>query len=388
MANASLTGGLLACLRKFPALHRALKSAYVLAHFAVVKTLRAIIPRRFQFGPVKGCFSALELVRNGKLPGRIVLEEQPVPEFGPDTLVKLSKFGQDEHQPWPVFWSLHRNARLVGPSLVHVNAQKEGCIEAMYGSPYFKNDASYNYITRTKAICLEGNWTSIFCNWCRNEACAYWHFLMDGLPRLALLNEFPADTKILVPANLEPWQRELLYLLGLEGRYRQTRERHLRIENYYHSSQTSMTGCYNPYAVDFLRRSLLPKANTAYQGPRKFYIVREGWKRGVTNEAEVRRLFEKKGWALIAPEKLDIPSQIQLFSQAESVCGIHGSAFANLLWASPGCRVLELIPENFLSGAFECVAKVLNLSHSFLVCKSNSEINLTVDIQSLDEKIG
>jgi capsular polysaccharide biosynthesis protein len=323
-------------------------------------------------------------VKNGVIPGRIVLESQQVPEFGPETLVKLSHFGQDLFQPWPVFWSLHRNARLVGPSLVHLNAAKEACIEAMYGSRYFKNDSSYNHITLTKAVSLEGNWTSIFCNWCNNEVCAYWHFIMDGLPRLALLHELPSDTRFLVPANLEPWQRELLGLLGLAGRYRETCERHLLVENYYYSSQTAMTGCCNSYAVDFLRKSLLSKANPAYEGPRKFYIIREGWSRGVTNEAELRRYFLQKGWALIAPETLDIPSQIRLFSQAEAVCGIHGSAFTNLLWASPGCRVLELIPEDFLSGAFECVARILNLDHSFLICKCDAQFRITVNLSALE----
>ena len=384
MAKTSPTTSLLSFLRNYPAFYQALRFVFVQTTQTCIEMLRIIIPRSFAFGLPKGCFSAHELVLNGKAKGRVLLEKQEVAEFGKDSLVRLSTFGQDRHQPWPVFWSLHRDTRLVGPSLIQLNENKEACIEAMYGNPYFKGDASYNYITHMNPVYLEGNWTSIFCNWCRNEVCAYWHFIMDGLPRLALLNDLPEDTRILVPANLESWKRELLDMLGLTGRYRETNERHLRIENYYYSSQTSMTGCYNPYAVNFLRSSLLPKANLAYQGPRKFYIIREGWKRGVTNEEEVRSLFKRKGWELIAPEKLDVSSQIQLYKHAEAVCGMHGSAFTNLLWASPSCRVLELVPENLISGAFECVAKILNLHHSYLVCRSDNRYQITVDLPKLD----
>jgi hypothetical protein len=387
MAMSTFIGGPLAFLRRFPALHRALRSAYISVHLTAVKILRFAIPRHFLFGPPKGCFSALELVRNGKIPGRIILKNQTVGEFGSNTLVKLSKFGQDEYQPWPVFWSLHQNIRLVGPSLAHLNSRKEGCIEAMFGQPFASDDASYNYVAHTKPVRLDGNWTSIFSNWCRNEACAYWHYLMDGLARLALLDEFPADTKILVPSKLEPWKRELLDLLGLAGRYRPTNERHLLVGNYYFSSMSAMTGCYNPFAVEFLRSRLLLKSDRNFKGPRKFYILREGWKQRVTNEDEVRRFFQDKGWALIAPETLGMAAEIELFRNAEAVCGVHGSGFANLLWASPGCRVLELCPSNLLSGAFECVAKILNLDHSFLICEGDAWCRATVDIKALASKL-
>lgn len=384
MARPPFIDGLLKLLHNFPILQRSLRFIYVTVQRFSVGIVRAVIPRSLVSGPPRGCFSALELVQQGSIEGRLVLEKQETTEFKPDTLVKHSCFQQDRFQPWPVFWSLHHNARLVGPSLVHLNSKKEACLEAMYGSPYFKDDPSYNYVTHNKAICLEGNWTSIFSNWCRNEACAYWHYLMDGLARLALLDEFPADTKILVPFKLEPWKRELLDLLGLAGRYRPTNERHLLIENYYFSSMSAMTGCYNPFAVGFLRERLLPKSDRNYKGPRKFYILREGWKRGIVNEANVRALFKRKGWGLIAPETLSIPAQIRLFSTAEAVCGIHGSAFTNLLWTSPGCHALELCPANMLSGAFECVAKILNLNHFFLICKSDHRFHITVDLHSLE----
>lgn len=162
----------------------------------------------------------------------------------------------------------------------------------------------------------------------------------------------------------------------------------LRVENFYFSSPSAMTGCWNPHAVDFLRRSFLshgsPHSDTL---PKRFYIIRDGYTRGVVNEMEVRELFTSRGWALIAPEKLSIPDQIALFRDAEAIAGLHGSAFTNLLWCLPGTSVLELVPENFMAGAFEWLARINGLSHRFLVCPVDRAGNAGVDLAELGKHL-
>jgi capsular polysaccharide biosynthesis protein len=140
--------------------------------------------------------------------------------------------------------------------------------------------------------------------------------------------------------------------------------------------------------VDFLRRSFLHLASTHPTAlPKRFYIIRDGYTRGVINEVEVREFFTRMGWALIAPEKLSIQDQIALFRDAEAIAGVHGSAFTNLLWTSPGARVLELVPENFMAGAFEWLARANDLRHDFLVCEADYQSNIQVDLKQLDRMI-
>ena len=134
-----------------------------------------------------------------------------------------------------------------------------------------------------------------------------------------------------------------------------------------------MTGCWNPYAVDFLRRSFLPHASPPSSSlPKRFYILREGYTRGISNEQEVRDYFQSAGWALLAPEKLSIPDQIALFRDAESIAGLHGSALTNLLWCSPMASVIEFTPVNFMSGAFEWLSIINRLSHRYILCPNHS----------------
>lgn len=54
----------------------------------------------------------------------------------------------------------------------------------------------------------------------------HFHWFTDGLPRLAFLDRVPADVHMLVPAGLRPFHIETLRWLGLEGRFRETPERH------------------------------------------------------------------------------------------------------------------------------------------------------------------
>jgi capsular polysaccharide biosynthesis protein len=182
--------------------------------------------------------------------------------------------------------------------------------------------------------------------------------------------------------------RWYLERLNLGSRIIETEATALTVEHFYFSAPSSMTGCWNPYAVDFLRHSFLPHASPRPTAlPKRFYIIRDGYTRGVTNEVEVLEFFTRRGWALIAPEKLSIPDQIALFRDAEAIAGVHGSAFTNLVWSSLDARVLELVPENFMAGAFECLARANGLRHDFLVCKADFQSNIQVDLSQLDRII-
>jgi capsular polysaccharide biosynthesis protein len=198
------------------------------------------------------------------------------------------------------------------------------------------------------------------------------------------MNQFPSDTKIITPP-LAPWMRWFVERLGLETRVIETEAKALRVEHFYFSSPSSMTGCWNPYAVDFLRRSFLPFGSPPSSSlPKRFYIIREGYTRGISNEQEVRDYFQSAGWSLIAPERLSIPDQIALFRDAEAIAGLHGSALTNLLWCSPGTQVLELYTNNMISGAFEWLSKEKRLDYRFTRCHSDSLGEYLITVKDLD----
>jgi capsular polysaccharide biosynthesis protein len=201
------------------------------------------------------------------------------------------------------------------------------------------------------------------------------------------MNRFPADTKIITPP-LAGWMRWFLEKLNLANRIIETESNALRVEHLYFSAPSSMTGCWSPYAVEFLRRSFLPFGSPPSDSlPKRFYIIREGYTRGIANEREVRGYFESQGWALVAPEQLSIPDQIALFRDADAIAGLHGSALSNLVWCSPGCHVLEFVSQNFKSGAFEWLSMSTSLRHDHLMSICEKHGMITLQLNSLKESI-
>lgn len=374
-------------LRQWPALHRPLqKTRWLFAEkipALAADLVRSLAPAdSFRFGPPKGSFSIFQSLRHeNRRPGRIVLTDQGAPDVPADSLLVVSGMQQHACQPWPVFWSHHKNARLVSTSLALLDERKRLCRESVYGDICLYDDPAWLYLSLPKPVSLAGNWTSLVSRWCPNGgAPPFSHWIMDALPRLALLKEFPADIKILVQSKLAGYQKESLQMLGLLDRVRYTPERHVILENYFFSAPTSMISTYSPYGVNWLRETFLPHADKSYHGPKRFIIQRKGKTRGIKNEAEVNAFFEKLGWAIIDTEKLTFAQELQLFSNAEAVAGIFGSGFTNCIWSPPGCKVITFLPDSFVDGGVESHTVVNRIDYHWQIFPSDHEMMATLDL--------
>ena len=303
-----------------------------------LECLRRISLRNPRFGPARGFFSAYEQLRERRAPGRVVFESQPVIPAGPTSLRTKAAMDQQGFQPWPFFWCSWDQARLVGRTLVAMDKDKRICLEGAYGLHCLRDDPAYRTVVLPPPTRLEGNWTSLVSKWTLSSN--FYHWFLDALPRLAALDKLPGDTGILVASGIGGYARETLQWLGLEGRYRLTHEEHLLVESFHFASPTAMTGCDNPYATTFLRNVFLSRADKTFAPPKRFYIQRVGKGRGVLNETEVIAFFHDRGWGIVDPEALTLAQQIQLFSQAEAICGAHGAGLdqSSLVSAELPCR--------------------------------------------------
>lgn len=311
---------------------------------------RQLWGRKEQFGPPADIFSVYQALRTGypRTNGRIVLVDQGNPVVAEGSYLAVGGYNHHAEQPWPVFWSEHPEAHLVTESLALLLPGKKLCLESVYGYRRFRDDPAARFFRLPPPTRLAGNWTSIVSRWVPTRGAHapppnHSHWLLDALPRLALLPELPPDTGILVPACLAEYQRETLAMLGVLDRCRPTPERHLQIEHYYFSSPTSMLTCYNPYAIRFLRDSFLPRRDRSFSGPRKFFIQRRGL-RVPQNILEVEQLFRDAGWAVLAVEELTFEQEVQLFAEAEAISGISGSGFTNTIFCRPGCKAFWFQP--------------------------------------------
>ena len=345
----------------------------------VLRLLFAPMPRT---GPVKGWYSDLELLQSQKgREGRIILLDQGSPVVREDSAMILCGRGQHLQQPFPVFWIRHKNARLIGPGLAHINERKEVSVEAVTNPLFLKDDPADKFFMRGAPVRLEGPWTSVISRWMPlDRPVAYGHWLIDSLPRLAVLNEFPAQTRILVPGQRARYQVESMEMLGLSDRCRWTKETYLEVEDYYFSSPPSVIACYSPYTVQCMQKMFLPLLDRQKATPKRFFVRRTGTTRNMTNEAEVLEFFEKAGWTIIDLGNLRFADQVAWFAGAEAMAGIHGSGMTNTLWCPRGCKVFELFCDRYIAGDSEWIAQCTGAEHHSLIFPSDHAVNAIVDL--------
>jgi hypothetical protein len=338
-----------------------------------------------RLGPPKGSFSIFNsLMFENRRPSRVVLADQGAPPLGPNSLMVFSGLNQAACQPWPVFWSRHLNARLVSTSLALLDGNKRVCRESVYGDLPMVDDPAWNYARLPEPVFLSGKWTSVVSRWAPSSRVAlYSHWILDVLPRLALLAELPSDTGILVPGKLAGYQKESLKLLGLLDRVRCTPENHVVVEDYYFSAPTAMISTYNPYGLNFLRSAFLPLADKSYDSPKRFVIQRKGKTRGIKNDAEVCEFFKGLGWAIINTEDLTLPQEIRLFQNAEAFAGVMGSGFTNAIWSSPGCKAIMFVPETRPDGWAEWICVANKADFYWKTFPSDFEDMATVSIEEI-----
>jgi hypothetical protein len=181
----------------------------------------------------------------------------------------------------------------------------------------------------------------------------YYHFLIDVLPRLGVLEQAvgaPEPDQWYVSVTL-PFQGQLLDLLGLKADQRLDAASvpHVRAAELVVPGLPATTEKNPPWVVSWLRSRLLPGVDVS--GPRtRIYVTRgtSANNRAVRNEAAVGSLLESYGFVGIDPGSLSVEEQIRTFARAELIVAAHGAALANLVFCSPGTRVIELFPAGYL----------------------------------------
>lgn len=324
-----------------------------------------------QGGVPFGIFREKQEIRKGRVNGRIIADGQTLPYVPAFSEIRACGLRQADYDWWPVLWTRRAYARLLGPSLVHVDDYGQACSEAMYG-PQASGDPVWRILGGAPETRLEGNWTSLVSRWTRGNN--YYHWVTDGLTRLIHLSSFPEDTGILVPPGLPAFALESLKLLGLADRVRETPEAHLVVGNYHFAGPVALTGCVNPMGVAWLRKSygIPPKLGA---GHRKIFISRKDTTRDISNARELEQTLAADGWEIIEPGNLSFREQVAIFRQARVIAGIHGAGMTNLLWAPEGTRVVELMPRSFRNGCYAGISLALGHDHRVLICPADRRGN-------------
>lgn len=112
-------------------------------------------------------------------------------------------------------------------------------------------------------------------------------------------------------------------------------------------------------------RALLENLTLNATGPKRIFIDRKSGSRGIVNRAAVASLLAKYAIETVLFDAISVTEQIRLIRNANVITGIHGAAFANLVFAdvSQNVAAIEIMPKSFGMQSYWLLARNLGIDY-------------------------
>jgi len=115
-------------------------------------------------------------------------------------------------------------------------------------------------------------------------------------------------------------------------------------------------------------RSNVPEVDAEFS--ERVYVSRaDADRRRVRNEREVLDVLEPRGFERYEPGRLSLTEQVTLFANAETVVGLHGLAYYNLMFCTRGMRLVELFAEDGVDESYFVAANELDMPYEYMECE-------------------
>lgn len=198
----------------------------------------------------------------------------------------------------------------------------------------------------------------------------FYHWMIDILPRLDLLDAAGVTSPLILPANARGFARATLELMGLGDRMLPLGRGAYRIDRLILPGSLSPALDFSTEKARFLRDRFLPRARATGAGGAgaRLYISRaDAAIRRVTNEADLLPGLLARGFAPLLPTTRTVAEQAVAFASADFIVAPHGAALANLAFCRPGTRIIEVFCDGHFSPSYYRIAQELGLVYGFVV---------------------
>ena len=121
-------------------------------------------------------------------------------------------------------------------------------------------------------------------------------------------------------------------------------------------------------------RSVVLADNPQHKGERIYISRRDAGGRMLNNEEEVVEYLLKMNFSIITLSEYDFKHKVALFRDAEIIVGMTGAGMTNLMFASPGTKVLELHPPTFTNYLYASICAHLHLQYKYLSLQGRQNV--------------
>lgn len=175
----------------------------------------------------------------------------------------------------------------------------------------------------------------------------YYHWLVDSLPRLLLLQTNHAECRLLMPAPVAAFVRESAAMLGFTELLLLEPGHTLVNADLLVPDHVAAPGYQHPVLLRQVREQLLAKIYPDGQLPvphRRVYVSRRSQRvRRLLNEHAIEGALEQYGYEIVEFENLSFMEQIKLMTETERFISTHGAGLTNMLFLPPTARVGEVM---------------------------------------------
>lgn len=188
----------------------------------------------------------------------------------------------------------------------------------------------------------------------------YYHWLIEDLPVFLKSLAVAPRAQVILSRNAAPYVREVTGLIDNDIIFVGSP---VRVERLVMTAKTAGMGSplvgLTPHPVDVaILREFFSKYHDLRSCDHKLYLSRMGRKRSPANERDLQFEMEKRGFVRFDGTGLSLLSQIALFSTATQLIGLHGAAFANIVWAPEGVDVCEIFSSVYMPSCYSALTAI------------------------------
>lgn len=167
------------------------------------------------------------------------------------------------------------------------------------------------------------------------------------------------------------WHRESLAMIGIEESQIVTEA--VRADRLVAVIANREHGAVDSSALAFVREEL-GRPRFSERSDRRLFIGRGdvAFRRFVNEEECFERLVRSYGFEYVTMDGKSVAEEIELFSSAQCIVGVHGAALTNLLWARSSCKVLELLPYGWNHPGYQEIAAFVGCEYAYVVGRDDA----------------
>ncbi|MFM9268116.1 tetratricopeptide repeat protein [Tychonema sp. BBK16] len=245
---------------------------------------------------------------------------------------------------------------------------------------------------------INGNVAFLSARW---GGAAYFHWMFDVMTRFDLLQRsglIESIDKFVVNACDSAYQKETLNTLEIpEHKILESRcNLHITADKVIVPSIFyDGAGAVSKWKCDYLKQAFL----TTHQPLKinyseRIYISRQKASyRRIVNDEEVMSFLEKFGFRSVQLETMSVAEQAACLAAAKVVVAPHGGGLTNLVFCSPGTKVIEIFSPIYVPYCYWMISNLCGLEHYYLIGDLLDDLtiekpvhkNMHLDLNSLEK---